>query len=52
MLQATSKTSIDFTLANQLTRALREMKSHQNEKEWAAAYDLTGDMVTALDCTP
>jgi hypothetical protein len=48
MLQATQNVSTDFTLTNQLTRALRILGSDRNDKEWTAAYDLTGDMVTAL----
>jgi hypothetical protein len=43
-----TKISTDFTLTTQLTRALRALDSDQAEKEWAASYDLVGDLVTAL----
>jgi hypothetical protein len=48
MLQAANKLSTDFTLTTQLTRALSALDSDQKEKEWAASYDLVGDLVTAL----
>src|ERR1700754_3402582 len=51
MLQATSKTSTDYALTNQLIRALRALDSHQNEKEFRASYDLVTDLVTTLSRT-
>jgi predicted solute-binding protein len=46
-----TKSSTDFTLTSQLTRALRTLVNDQKEKEWAASYDLVGDTVTALSRT-
>src|ERR1700733_8446677 len=51
MPQAAQNVSTDFALTNQLVRALRALDSHQNDEEVSAAYDLVGDLVTALSRT-
>jgi hypothetical protein len=51
MPQAAQNVSTDFALTNQLVRALRALDSHQNDEEFSAAYDLVGDLVTALSRT-
>ena len=48
MQQATSNISTDFTLTTQLTRALSALENHQTNEEAGQAYDLVGDLVTAL----
>ena len=48
MLQATSNISTDFTLTNQLTRALHLLENHRTSEEFRRYYDLVKDLVTAL----